>query len=497
MPIELELSNIGGARLRVVGVGGAGGNAVRTMIARGLEHVEFIAANTDNQALMKNPAPVKIKLGNGTTRGLGAGANPDVGRQAVEESLDEVRDSLEGADMVFVTAGMGGGTGTGAAPVIAREARQMGALVVAIVTKPFSFENRLRTAVAEQGIAELRDNVDALIVIPNDRIISVVDASVPFRQALERADEVLYNATKGIADIIVHEGIINVDFADVVTVMKNQGDAMMGIGTGYGERRAMEAAQNALNSPILEGMQITGAKGLLVNISGGHSLTMHEVNEAISCVQKAAGEEANLIHGVVIDEAYEDEISITVVATGFSRIDATTAQPTMRAVLPHSPTPSAAPTAPSVHASPTVTPTPVPITIIRNPQTNADGSALVPSNPKVDVNDIEQPAVWRKHKRKGSAPAQGYQQPAAPQAATTPAPALSASLSNAKPEPLTPSKRVEPIRPIEEQAQSQENRAGAQLEPEPQPEAFPRPRVKVNSAGGGGNQPAFLRKIMD
>ncbi|RPI66148.1 MAG: cell division protein FtsZ, partial [Ignavibacteriae bacterium] len=264
MPIELDFSYHSGARIRVIGVGGAGGNAVRTMMSRGLEHVEFIAANTDSQALMRNPAPTKIQLGNGSTRGLGAGAKPDVGRSAVEESLDEVRDALIGSDMVFVTAGMGGGTGTGAAPIIAREAHELGALVVGIVTRPFSFENKQRAKIAEQGIREMREAVDALIVIPNDRILSVVDASVPFRIALEKADEVLYNATRGIADIIHAEGIVNVDFADVVTVMKNQGDAMMGIGIGSGERRAMEAAQNALNSPILEGMQIYGAQGLLV-----------------------------------------------------------------------------------------------------------------------------------------------------------------------------------------------------------------------------------------
>ncbi len=234
MPIELDMSNTSGARLRVIGVGGAGGNAVRTMITRGLDHVDYIAANTDNQALMKNPAQVKIRLGSETTRGLGAGANPIVGRAAVEESLDEIREALSGADMVFVTAGMGGGTGTGAAPVIAREARELGALVVGIVTKPFSFENQKRTVIAEEGIKELRQHVDALIVIPNDRILSIADETMSYRESLERVDEVLYNATKGIADIILHEGIINVDFADVVTVMRSQGDAMMGIGVGSG-----------------------------------------------------------------------------------------------------------------------------------------------------------------------------------------------------------------------------------------------------------------------
>ncbi len=463
MPIELDMSNIGGARLRVVGVGGAGGNAVRTMIARGLEHVEFIAANTDSQALIKNPAPVKIKLGSSTTRGLGAGANPDVGRAAVEESLDEVRDALDGANMVFITAGMGGGTGTGAAPVIAREARAMGALVVAIVTKPFSFENRLRMAVAEQGLHDLRDNVDALIVIPNDRIISVVDASVPFRQALERADEVLYNATKGIADIIVHEGIINVDFADVVTVMKNQGDAMMGIGTGYGERRAMEAAHNALNSPILEGMQILGAKGLLVNITGGHSLTMHEVNEAISCVQKAAGEEANLIHGVVIDEAYDEEISITVVATGFTRTEAPS-HPAQRTNKPSAPTQQT-----------------VPLTVPQRPESVAPATSTTDSIPSaplltpttaVNVDDIEQPALWRKTKK------------------------VQTQIPQSQPSVHLQPRVVEPSGSDEVSPAPNSVRQAAAT-PAPQPDAFPRQRSKQAPPDGGSNHPAFLRRIMD
>ncbi|CAN5542964.1 cell division protein FtsZ [soil metagenome] len=319
MAIELDTHQTYDARIRVVGVGGGGGNAVRTMIMRGLEGVEFIAANTDHQALMNNPASVKIQLGTSITRGLGAGANPERGRQAVEESMEDVRDALAGSDMVFVTAGMGGGTGTGAAPVIAKVGREIGALVVAIVTKPFAYESKKRMQIAEHGLKELREHVDALIVIPNQRILSIVDKDVSFMEALAKVDNVLFNATKGIADIISGVGYVNVDFADVRTVMANMGDALMGIGMARGEHRAIEAATSALNSPILEGMSIYGSQGLLVNITGGNSMTMHEVSEAVSYIEKAAGDDVNLIHGVVIDERMEDEIAITVVATGFRR----------------------------------------------------------------------------------------------------------------------------------------------------------------------------------
>jgi cell division protein FtsZ len=320
MAIELYSDSADGARLRVVGVGGGGGNAVRTMIMRGLEGVEFIVANTDHQALAQNPAPTKLQLGQ-STRGLGAGANPERGRQAVEESLDDVRAALEGSDMIFVTAGMGGGTGTGAAPVIARIGRELGALVVGIVTKPFKFEARRRMSVAEQGLRELRDEVDALIVIPNERILSIIDANVSFTDAMGMVDDVLFNATKGIADIISGTGFINVDFADVRAVMTNMGDALMGIGVARGENREIEAAYRALNSPILEGLSIAGSQGVLVNISGSTSMTMHEVSEAVSAIEEAAGEEVNLIHGVVIDDRMTDEISVTVVATGFPHKD--------------------------------------------------------------------------------------------------------------------------------------------------------------------------------
>jgi cell division protein FtsZ len=320
MAIELDVSSLtSDARIRVVGVGGGGGNAVRTMIARGLDGVEFVAANTDRQALLSNPAGIKLQLGKDVTRGLGAGADPNRGRMAVEESLDDVREALDGSDMIFVTAGMGGGTGTGAAPVIARIGREIGALVVGIVTKPFNYESKRRMAVAENGIKDLREHVDALIVIPNQRILTVVDRDVTFANALMMVDNVLYNATKGIADIISGVGYMNVDFADVRTVMSGMGDALMGIGRASGDHRAIEAAQNALNSPILEGMSIYGAQGLLVNVTGGSGMTMFEVSEAVAAIEQAAGDEVNLIHGVVIDERMEEEIAITVVATGFHR----------------------------------------------------------------------------------------------------------------------------------------------------------------------------------
>lgn len=484
MPIELDITNVSSARLKVVGVGGAGGNAVRTMISRGLEHVEFVAANTDNQALMRNPAPVKLQLGTDTTRGLGAGANPEVGRLAVEESIGEVRDALAGADMVFVTAGMGGGTGTGAAPAIAREARSMGSLVVGIVTRPFSFENKKRSAVAEQGISELREHVDALIVIPNDRILSVVDASVPFKQALERADEVLYNATKGIADIILHEGIINVDFADVVTVMRDQGDALMGIGVATGDHRALEAAQNALNSPILEGMQIFGAKGLLVNITGGSSLTMHEVNEAISCVQQAAGDDANLIHGVVIDEMMDDAISVTVVATGFTSATSTT---TVRVDI----APAVVQTQPSAGRPAAPSEPPAASTPVASAPVVVPASELLRAKGSVDRSDLELPAIWRRNDGR---------RPSATVLSSTPVPEEPATA-----QPAASAPRSGPTITIRRANDAQEPSASVPSSVQMNPdvtdtsdvqETFLRPR-KVASGRGGSSQPAFLRKIMD
>ncbi len=318
MMIELDTSHYqDGARLKVIGVGGGGGNAINNMISRGLAGVDFIAANTDKQALDHNLAPYKIQIGPGITRGLGAGANPEIGGKAVEENIDEVKEILKGSDMIFVTAGMGGGTGTGGAPIIAQIAQEIGTLVVGIVTKPFQWEGRKRMRVAEEGISRLRDTVDALIVIPNQRLLEIIDKNTGFQEAFQKVDEVLYNATRGISDIIGCHGVINVDFADVKTIMKGMGDALMGIGVASGEDRAKAATQSALKSPLLDGISIKGSKGVLVNITGGSDLTMLEISEAVSIVEQEAGEEVNLIHGVVQNQEPSDEIMITVVATGF------------------------------------------------------------------------------------------------------------------------------------------------------------------------------------
>jgi cell division protein FtsZ len=317
--IELESNITSGARICVVGVGGGGGNAINSMIAKGLSGVEFIAANTDVQALHNNLAPIKVQLGKMSTRGLGAGADPAVGYKAVEESAEEIKQALAGADMVFVTAGMGGGTGTGAAPFVAKIARELGALVVGIVTKPFKWEAAKRAAVAERGTEELRRHVDALIVIPNQRLMSVIDKHTSFKEAFQKVDEVLSNATRGISDIISGTGYINVDFADVRTIMKNTGDALMGTGIAKGEHRAVEAAQAAISSPLLDGVSIQGAQGVLVNVTGSSDMTMFEIGDAVSIIEQAAGSDVNLIHGIVFDDSMGDAVMVTVVATGFGK----------------------------------------------------------------------------------------------------------------------------------------------------------------------------------
>jgi cell division protein FtsZ len=308
-----------GARIKVIGVGGGGGNAINTMVSARLEGVEFIAANTDVQALAANKAQLKIQMGKGTSRGLGAGANPDRGREAALEARDVIADALGGADMVFVTAGMGGGTGTGGAPIVADVAKQSGALTVGVVTKPFLFEGNRRRKQAEQGLAELKAAVDTLIVIPNQRLISVAGESVSLADAFKRADEVLLHAVQGISDIITVHGLVNVDFADVRTIMGEQGMALMGTGRGTGARRAAEAMQAAISSPLLEDISLDGATGLLVNITGGPSLTLHELDEAVTMAQSAADPEANIIFGSVVDECMGDEVKITVIATGFQQ----------------------------------------------------------------------------------------------------------------------------------------------------------------------------------
>ncbi|MFM2133523.1 MAG: Cell division protein FtsZ [Bacteroidota bacterium] len=317
LAFELAAPAPEGARIRVIGVGGGGGNAINSMIKRGLTGVDFIAANTDSQSLTSNLATTKVQIGRELTRGLGAGADPTIGQLAVEESIDDIRDALQHSDMIFVTAGMGGGTGTGGAPVIARIGRELDCLVVGIVTKPFSWEAKKRSHSADYGVNELRKHVDALIVIPNQRLMGIIDKNTSFVQAFQKVDDVLYNATKGIADIISGNGYVNVDFADVRTIMKNKGDALMGIGIARGDERAKDAALNAIQSPLLDGVSIHGAEGVLINITANSDVSMAEIGDAVQTIEEAAGEQANLIFGVVFNEELGDQIMVTVVATGF------------------------------------------------------------------------------------------------------------------------------------------------------------------------------------
>jgi cell division protein FtsZ len=305
--------------MKVVGVGGGGGNAVNRMIDEHLESVEFISINTDSQALLASKSDVKIQIGKKLTRGLGAGARPEIGKQAIEENREEVGRALAGADLVFVTCGMGGGTGTGAAPVIAQLGREAGALTVAIVTKPFLFEGRKRMRQAEQGILELRQHVDTMIVVPNERLLAVVGKGIPFQDALKKADEVLLHATQGISTLISRTGLVNVDFADVRTVMMNGGSALMGTGIGRGENRAMEAAQQAISSPLLDNISVGGSTGVLLNITGGTDLTLGEVTQISEIVHDAVGDDAEIIFGAVNEPAMQGEIRVTVIATGFDR----------------------------------------------------------------------------------------------------------------------------------------------------------------------------------
>lgn len=310
---------ITGARIKVIGVGGGGGNAVNRMIEAGIEGIEFIVANTDLQALKRSQAPIKIQLGGKLTKGLGAGANPDVGRKAAMEDTEKIIEVLEGADMVFVTTGLGGGTGTGAAPIIASLATELNALTVAVVTKPFHFEGRRRMNQSDEGLAVLRDCVDTVITIPNERLLHTVDKSVSLHDAFRVADDVLRQAVQGISDLITVPGLINLDFADVKSIMQGMGLALMGAGRASGEDRATNATQQAISSPLLEEATIQGAKGVLINITGGSNLTLFEVNEASSIIREAADEDANIIFGAVIDESLIDEMKITVIATGFDR----------------------------------------------------------------------------------------------------------------------------------------------------------------------------------
>jgi cell division protein FtsZ len=306
------------AKIKVIGLGGGGGNAVNRMMEAKFTGVEFIVGNTDLQALRSSPVPVKIQLGAKLTQGLGAGANPEIGREAAQEETGQITSYLSGADMVFITAGLGGGTGTGAAPVVAKLAKELGILTIAVVTKPFHFEGRKRMMQAEAGIEALRNVVDTLITIPNQRLLAVVERGTPLVDAFRVADSVLQQAVQGISDLILVPGLINLDFADVRTIMSGMGMAMMGTGLGHGEHRALDAAQKAVASPLLDDASIEGARGILINFTGGPDLSIHEVEEAARIVQEAAHEEANIIFGAVIDPILEDEVRMTVIATGFT-----------------------------------------------------------------------------------------------------------------------------------------------------------------------------------
>jgi cell division protein FtsZ len=328
---------ITGARIKVIGVGGGGGNAVNRMIEAGIEGIEFLVANTDLQALKRSRAPIKIQLGGKLTKGLGAGANPHIGRDAALEDTEKIIEVLEGADMVFVTTGLGGGTGTGAAPIIASLATELNALTVAVVTKPFHFEGRRRMQQADHGLRELRECVDTVITIPNERLLHTVERGVSLADSFKVADDVLRQAVQGISDLITVPGLINLDFADVKAIMAGMGLALMGAGRASGEHRAMEATQQAISSPLLEEATIEGAKGVLINITGGPDLTLYEVNEASSIIREAADEDANIIFGAVIDESLRDEMKITVIATGFDKESADAGAHSASAAMTSSP----------------------------------------------------------------------------------------------------------------------------------------------------------------
>ena len=315
--LKLAEETRAGARIKVVGVGGGGSNAVNRMVQVGLEGVEFIVANTDRQALDQNAAPMKIQIGAKLTKGLGAGADPNVGREAALEDTDSLIQGLTGADMVFVTTGLGGGTGTGAAPVIASLASELGALTIAVVTKPFKFEGKKRQEAAERGLASLRDCVDTIITIPNERLLAIVDRATTLPEAFATADDVLRQAIQGISDLILVPGLINLDFADVKTIMSGMGLAMMGTGVMSGENRTIEAAKAAISSPLLEGASVQGARGVIINVTGGHDMSLMEVNEASLLIQEAAHEDANIIFGAVVDPTLDGRVKVTVIATGF------------------------------------------------------------------------------------------------------------------------------------------------------------------------------------
>jgi cell division protein FtsZ len=377
------------ARIKVVGIGGGGGNAVNTMIAAGLQGVDFISANTDAQALAANLATVKLQLGQQVTKGLGAGGNPDMGRKAATEDLEHIREYLTGADMVFITAGMGGGTGTGGAPIVARVAKEMGALTVGVVTKPFLFEGKKRGKQADEGMRELKASVDTLIAIPNQRLLAVAGRNTSILETFKKADDVLLQAVRGISDLITVHGLINLDFNDVRTIMSEMGMALMGAATASGENRAVEAAQKAISSPLLEDVSIQGARGVLINITGGPDLGLHEVNEAATLIQEEADDDANIIFGAVIDETMSDQIRITVIATGFGE---------PREDVKRPPTSASAPVAPAT-ASPRVA---YARDTSRDPVREAAQAAAGRRVVRVGVIDDIEGTMWRRCRRRNA-----------------------------------------------------------------------------------------------
>jgi cell division protein FtsZ len=351
--IELIENADPGARIKVIGAGGCGGNAVNHMIAAGLRNVDFISVNTDSQALQANTAPLRMQIGQMLTRGRGTGGNPEIGRKAALEDEENLREVLAEAEMVFVTAGMGGGTGTGSAPVIARIAREGGALTVGVVTKPFQFEGRKRMGQADEGLRELKNAVDTLITIPNQRLLSIASRTTSLKEAFHKADDVSLQAVRGISELVTVHGLINLDFADVRSIMAEMGMAMMGAARAAGENRALEAAQRAISSPLLEDVSIKGARGLLINVTGGPDMSLYEVNEAASLIQEEAHEDANIIFGAVIDEKLADEIHVTVIATGFGERDNERHTSWPRMTDPARYTPSGTPITAPVQAAPT------------------------------------------------------------------------------------------------------------------------------------------------
>ncbi len=393
--IELDHGFDRGAKIRVVGVGGGGGNAIASMIKKGLQGVDFFAINTDLQALERNPAPNKIQVGKNLTRGLGAGADPSIGHRAVEEDRDEITRAMTGSDMVFITAGMGGGTGTGGAPLVANIGKSLGALVVGIVTRPFNTEGRKRNAQAEMGIEELRKQVDTLIVVPNQKLLSIVDRHVPMTVAFDMANEVLYGATRGIAELITVPGYINVDFADVRTVMREMGDAVMGTGIAKGDNRATEAAHAAISSPLLDDISIAGAQGLLVNITGPADMGMVEMEEAAQIITSAAGDEANVILGAVVDDNLSDEMMVTVIATGFNRKSGVGVQ-TKASLVNRGPNPVVERVPSGTYDLKKLDPPAVMRRGIDLPNVGAIAAAEQERTERIDKSDPEKPAFLRK-----------------------------------------------------------------------------------------------------